>query len=226
MTKETVAEQLQEFWQELDNVKSKNILDKWVTDDVYDLSTIIEQMFPELDLIEEFILNLSYIEYNNITLQKNVVINGLPNINDYKKEGDDYKLNSFYKELRDTLWEAPKEQFTFGFVIQSIFAHFVSKYNENIISHNKNMEEVDEYIKKVNQYTETTRHIMEMLNLFKSQEERNTEWFSQVFGHLHTESEEDADYPKFVYIAKQMNEKNIYKIGMSTDINQRERHFV
>jgi hypothetical protein len=218
MNKETVTEQLKEFWHELDDPNCKNIVNKWGTGNISDLTPIIQTLYPQLDMVDEFIMQLEDIEYAGIKLPKYTVINGIPNINNYEEEGSEYKLNSFYKELRDKLRDAPEEQFALEFVIQSIFAHFISKYNSNVIKCN-------EYKEIVEQYKTTTDVIMNMYGLLKTPEERMQDFFNSYAQYSHEHPIDPREYQGFVYIAKQMNEPDIYKIGMSTDLENRERTF-
>jgi predicted GIY-YIG superfamily endonuclease len=160
----------------------------------------INKMFPDIELLGEFFLNVEETEYKKIKLDKRMVNNNIPCINIYEKIKDSKKseLSPFFKDMREKLKNCNANEYTLSFVINTIFEEFIKKYNE---------------LSKINEINKN------LYNVFYN-------YFSNVSYSGKPESNNGATVKQnnvgYVYLASCATE-NVYKIGMSKNITDREK---
>lgn len=168
-----------------------------LNDSVCDMNEVYKKLkaiTPEIDFIDEMFFTFEDDIYKSIKLDKRITNNCMPEVNIVDESG---KKGVFYKELYDCLHKVPDEEYTLDFVLQSIFNHFIGKYNTLVADHN----ELVAYHKK-------------FVDLFKSP---SFDAGIHVKDDVKTKTEKDG----FVYIAS--GGDSFYKIGRTINISNREK---
>jgi hypothetical protein len=159
--------------------------------------TYIKENIPEVEHLDEVILDIEKEIYKSIILDKRIVNNNMPCINII---GEDGNIESLYKELHDKLESVDNENYTIEYVLESVFTYFVTKYNEIVKSHN------------------------EFVNMYKIfLEELKKPLFNKgkIYEEMKTDITNKETKQEFVYIAS--GSKTFYKIGRTKSISEREK---